>query len=1007
MRYYIMALLWSLALVGPARASAVDSLHIRTVGTWSLGGSQALAGCRINGQPFALAGSGGRLVVLDVADHTSPLARGDLSLTGIIYDISEAGTTAFLALGDRVVAVDISNPARPALLGSLTLADSVLRLSASGGRLYLAAGPLGVLVVDAANPARMSIAGACPTPERAVDVAADGSICYTLDDSVGLLKIDASVATSPHIMAQCPLPDSTVALEIAGGTGFVASRYGVRFSAITAVDLDSMVVVNTISIPQRLEDISLDSGYLLAATGDSGVHIYDVRDARDLGEAGYCQTQGSANRAAMLDSLALAGDAKVIMTIGGLRHLILDGSALQGCYFNDLALSGSLAYVADAAYGLRIFDISNPASPAEVGGCSTPGEPQQVVLQGGRLYLADGSAGVRIYNLADPGNPVLLGWFDTPGTANGLAVLGANLCIADGDSGLTIYNITDPANPVLWIRYNIDGFQARKCAAYSSGSGTWVGLTGEGATLVSVRIFHGVNIAGYYPGGPGYRIEFSGSYLCVITDDEFLVFKKPTERFPAELNFSVSIPSGSGRGFARRDSLLFTANGEMGFQAQKYRTSKKGVFSFGVGHCPTPGLAQAVVLSGGRAWLADGPGGLKSVEISLLSGASQGGWHQLPLSAFGLATEGNRIYICDPSSGLWVLDASVPGSPRELGYCPLPGPSFGAAAAGDYAFVANGAWGLRMVDVSDPCRPNLVGAYDTSGFFYSVCVRDTLVFAAAESSGLLTINVSDPGHPTLAGWYDTPGVSLGVALAGDLALVADGAAGLQLLDISDPTQPRHLSSVPTLDCTNWVAVNGRLALVADGWAGLTVVDISDPSAPRPRARLETGGYARQLAMSDSICYIACSDTGLLAVNLADPADPQLAGWYRNGNHIWAAVGLGPYQAISDDNSAVRIIQGYGLGRRPPLPTGKPLRISPNPFAGQARIEFKMEKPGRARAAVYNILGQQLEVLLDGPLPSGAHWLVWPVVHKQLTAGIYLLRLEMDDRSYVGRLVMVK
>ena len=42
-----------------------------------------------------------------------------------------------------------------------------------------------------------------------------------------------------------------------------------------------------------------------------------------------------------------------------------------------------------AAYGLRTFDVSRPASPKPAGGFPTPGEPYGVRVEGGLIVLPD------------------------------------------------------------------------------------------------------------------------------------------------------------------------------------------------------------------------------------------------------------------------------------------------------------------------------------------------------------------------------------------------------------------------------------------------------------------------------------------------------------------------------------------------------------------------------------------------------------------------------------------
>jgi hypothetical protein len=60
-------------------------------------------------------------------------------------------------------------------------------------------------------------------------------------------------------------------------------------------------------------------------------------------------------------------------------------------------LSGGNAYVADASYGLRIINVSNPASPIEVGFYDTPDFACCVAVSGNYIYVTDGNAGLRIY----------------------------------------------------------------------------------------------------------------------------------------------------------------------------------------------------------------------------------------------------------------------------------------------------------------------------------------------------------------------------------------------------------------------------------------------------------------------------------------------------------------------------------------------------------------------------------------------------------------------------------
>jgi hypothetical protein len=65
-----------------------------------------------------------------------------------------------------------------------------------------------------------------------------------------------------------------------------------------------------------------------------------------------------------------------------------------------VAVSGNLAFVADGAGGLRVVDVSDPASPTEVGFYVPPGGALTVAADGKRAYVGDLSGGLSILEYA-------------------------------------------------------------------------------------------------------------------------------------------------------------------------------------------------------------------------------------------------------------------------------------------------------------------------------------------------------------------------------------------------------------------------------------------------------------------------------------------------------------------------------------------------------------------------------------------------------------------------------
>ena len=112
-----------------------------------------------------------------------------------------------------------------------------------------------------------------------------------------------------------------------------------------------------------------------------------------------------------------------------------------------VAVSGSYAYVADDTYGLRIIDISNPATPTEAGFYDTPGTAYGVAVSGSYAYVADGTSGLRILDVSNPAAPTEAGFYDTPGTARGVAVSGSYAYVADDSIGPAHHRRLQPRRP--------------------------------------------------------------------------------------------------------------------------------------------------------------------------------------------------------------------------------------------------------------------------------------------------------------------------------------------------------------------------------------------------------------------------------------------------------------------------------------------------------------------------------------------------------------------------------
>ena len=78
---------------------------------------------------------------------------------------------------------------------------------------------------------------------------------------------------------------------------------------------------------------------------------------------------------------------------------------------------------------------------------------------------------------------------------------------------------------------------------------------------------------------------------------------------------------------------------------------------------------------------------------------------------------------------------------------------------------------------------------------------------------------------------------------------------------------------------------------------------------------------------------------------------------------------------------------------------------PNPFNVATTIRFSLPRGGVAKLKVYNVLGQEVETLVDEHLKAGEHQVQWTA--DKLSSGTYLIRLSFENYSESQKVVLLK
>jgi len=113
-----------------------------------------------------------------------------------------------------------------------------------------------------------------------------------------------------------------------------------------------------------------------------------------------------------------------------------------------------------------------------------------------------------------------------------------------------------------------------------------------------------------------------------------------------------------------------------------------------------------------------------------------------------------------------------------------------------------------------------------------------------------------------------------------------------------------------------------------------------------------------------------------------------------GNNIWASSGCNGQITIGIENIGNEVPTIYKLEQN-----------YPNPFNPLTNIKFSIPKPGFVKLVIYNLLGEEVETLVNENLSQGNYKVDFNA--SALASGAYLYRLVSGNFSEIKKMVLVK
>jgi hypothetical protein len=554
---------------------------------------------------------------------------------------------------------------------------------------------------------------------------------------------------------------------------------------------------------------------------------------------------------------------------------------------------------------IQLWDISNPGSPSPIGLLSNTGgfEPQVITIAYPLVAATDCqpfTSELRIFDFSDPNTPAKVG---TVGAAVELAeIVGQTIYLIEADS-LKIYDIANPAQPSLLG--TLPGLSASAILAV----GDHLYLAGDSVRIIDVSNPAQPTQIGSFPAVGGGGIDRVADSLFVTDSTGLLILDiadptTPTERSSTPLNFfrgdvtvieGVAFVGGPYRGIARVDVSDPDAPQVLDPLTGPHLTGPVALAE-DAGSLFALGLAGFSLIEAGASVAS---------TTSLVAQTTTG---LLPANArvSDARFSGGVGFFADEINRTLTLVDPDPSGPTIIGTpIAIPFEPSAVEVAGNVAFVAGDGDQLLRFDVSDPANPvGLPSLTMPVEGITKMRVRDGRLLIASDATGFAIYDVTDPAAPVFAGpteGGDGPYITDIDAEGDKLAIIwisqqpNYSPSYLTISDISDPGAPVGVGTIMLDSWARSLAVHDGVAFVVQAdtsydfyYPGtLAAFDISAAGTPqllddihfdqRSNNSGATSEFSNLLIQGDR-AYVGyrAGSTGLAVIDISDPADLRLA-----------------------------------------------------------------------------------------------------------------------------------
>jgi hypothetical protein len=538
---------------------------------------------------------------------------------------------------------------------------------------------------------------------------------------------------------------------------------------------------------------------------------------------------------------------------------------------------------------LRIFSVSNPASPRWLGACADSGYVMYV--SGNHAYLGH-QAGLFILDVSNPASPhrVATMGFDVLS----IWVQDTLLYFGTYDSTFRVFNVSNPASP---SPVGSLGGIAPACLY----------LPPTCDTVIYSPAFDVISLAN--PAAPRRVGSVSPpGWEYGVAAVPALNYALVADCFDGLAAINITNPSAPSI-----DTFLYNA-----------------------------GLSEDIYLNQSKAYVAQHQAGLRILDVTnpaspyLLGQADTLGTR--PSTHTAVARDSFAYVGWTGVPYFRSFDVHDPTRPEYSGGVDVINPLEDMVLRDSFAYVSELGC-LQIVNVARPREPLLLGTLGLgSNDAWSLALQDSLAYVT--SYPLAIVSVADPSHPRAVGniWRG----AFGIAVRDTFVYVA--GADLFTYSVAKPAQPYLVDSLHVGDFVSAVAVADTLLYIGCD-QGMRVVNVADPSNPIVVGFASAPYPVWKVTYDAPYIYAVCSNAG---VCVFETTQTGVAERSQTGTRTRHWLGIRP--TVSTD--AITIAwAGFGCGQvRLSVydATGRRVARKQEPgyaFDGEAKLSLGRLAPG--------------------------------------------------------------